>query len=63
MGHCSRPEPSCGKWEGEANSLWTQWKNVDSNEKYVERGYNEWRGVMYVVSRSGTVQPKLGFPM
>jgi len=36
---------------------------VDPNEKYVKSGYNEWRGVMYVVSGSGSMQLKLGFSM
>lgn len=63
LGHRSRLDPKCGKGQGKANSMWTQWKNVDPNGKYVKRGYNEQRGVMYLVSGIETMQPKLGFPM
>ena len=43
-GHRSRPDPRCGQGEGEANSLWIQWTNVDPNGKSDEWGYNKRRG-------------------
>ena len=64
-GHCSRPDPKHGQGEGggKANPMWTQWTHVDPDGKYDEWGYDERRGVMYMVSGSETMQPKLGFLM
>ena len=42
--------------------MWTQWTHVDLNGKNDEWVQNEWKGVMYMVSGSGTTQPKSGFP-
>ena len=60
--HHSRPDPKCGKVEGEANLLWTQWTHVDLDGKGDEWGENEQRGVMYMASQSGAAQPNRYFP-
>jgi len=62
-GHHSRPDPRGGQGEGDVSTLLTQWTNVDPHRENVKRACSERRKVKYMVSRSKTTQPNLGFPM